>query len=206
MLINIETIVKKYGTPTGIIHVGSHYLEERQDYQKVGLYNTVWIDGNDKIISELAANIAIQPDEKIIHCVVSDVDGQQTKFYITNNGQSSSILEFGTHKNYYPGIQVTEVKEFNTKRLDTLFTENNISFSSRNFINLDIQGAELLALKGCGKIMDSIKYIYSEVNEEPLYKNCCLIHEMDNYLNSFGFARVETEITHCRWGDALYVR
>jgi hypothetical protein len=79
--------------------------------------------------------------------VVSDTNNQLTKFYITNNGQSSSILEFGTHKDYYPGIQVAEVKEFNTKRLDTLFSENDISPDARNFINLDIQGAELLALE-----------------------------------------------------------
>jgi hypothetical protein len=53
MIINIETIVKKYGMPTGIIHIGAHYLEERHDYQRMGLYNTVWIDGNDKIIEDL---------------------------------------------------------------------------------------------------------------------------------------------------------
>lgn len=192
--------------PTGIIHVGGHYLEERSDYQKMGLYNTIWIDANDDIVTELLKNTSLYDGEKILHCLASDTDNQEMKFYVTNNLCSSSMLKLETHQNHYPHIKVIQVKEYKTKRLDTLFTENNISFTDRNFMNLDIQGAELLALKGCGKILDSVKYIYAEVNVEHLYENCCLVDEMDAYLKQFGFNRVEIEMTSQKWGDALYIR
>lgn len=207
MLINIQDIVKKYGKPSGVIHVGSHIMQERNAYRNAGLSNIIWIDANDEIVSHIQKTFTnFADDEKIFSCLISDIDNQDVDFYITNNEQSSSMLKMQTHIKHYPHIVVTNVKKYKTKRLDTLFTENNISFSDRNFINLDIQGAELLALKGCGEIMNSLKYIYAEINEEHLYANGCLIHEMDDYLKTFGFSRVEKVMTPEKWGDALYIR
>lgn len=192
--------------PTGIIHVGGHYLEERVDYQKMGLNNTIWIDANDDIVSEVLKKTTLCDGERVLHCLVSDVDDQEMKFYVTNNLCSSSMLKLETHLTHYPHIKVIAVKNYKTSRLDTLFSENNISFTDRNFMNLDIQGAELLALKGAGKILDSIKYVYAEINAEHLYENCSLVNEIDDYLKPFGFSRQETVMTNQRWGDALYLR
>ena len=79
-----------------------------------------------------------------------------------------------------------------------------IDVSKYNFLNLDIQGAELLALKGFGDLLVGIDYIYTEVNETDIYKDCALIGEIDQYLSDF--ERVETAMTEFKWGDALYRR
>jgi hypothetical protein len=72
---------------------------------------------------------------------------------------------------------------------------------------LDIQGAELKALKGMEEYLSKIDYIYTEVNSDYVYKDCALIGEVDEYLEKFGLKRVETQIyTEYRWGDAFYIR
>jgi hypothetical protein len=78
-----------------------------------------------------------------------------------------------------------------------------------NFINLDIQGVELNALKSMEKYLENsgIEYIFTEVNTEHVYKDCGLLSEIDEYLGRFGFDRVETKMwMDCGWGDAFYIR
>ena len=82
----------------------------------------------------------------IYHALI-DNEEKEVSFKITNNGQSSSILELGIHANLYPHVVVSETRVQKTTRLDTFFETNNIDPSQYNFWNLDIQGTELNALK-----------------------------------------------------------
>ena len=79
----------------------------------------------------------------------------------------------------------------------------NIRF---NFITLDIQGAELKALKGMEEYLPHIKYVYTEVNSNYVYENCTLVSELDEYLSKFAFKRVETSWHQAEWGDAFYIK
>ena len=85
----------------GILHIGAHDCEELVDYLLGGcpLNKILWIEGNPKLVE----NIKNRNNKIIIfNNIVSDIDNKECIFNITNNGQSSSILELGTHKKYYP--------------------------------------------------------------------------------------------------------
>lgn len=200
MLIKFNDIVNKYGNPKGIIHIGAHLMEERSDYISNGLYNTIWIEANPKLYE------VIKNSDIVYNWAISDIDGQFVNFNITNNGQSSSILNLDKHKIHHPQIYVSEVISVKTKRMDTLIKENNIDLNNYDFLNIDIQGAELLALKGFGNLLYNIKFIYTEINTDNLYKNCALVSEIDEYLKKYEFKRVETSMTEYEWGDALYIK
>ena len=90
-----------------------------------------------------------------------------------------------------------------TKLLKDILPKYNIVC---NFLNFDIQGAELKALKGMEEYLPSVDYLYTEVNSDYVYKGCALIGELDEYLKPFGLRRVETKWTDCKWGDAFYMR
>jgi len=204
MLINFSDIVSKYKLKIrGIIHIGAHLAEELNEYSKNNVKEIIWVEANPNIFNKL---ITIANKDKCYNTAIYSVDNLKLDFNITNNGESSSLLELDMHKIEHPHIHVTEIIQVNTKRFDTLITENNLSIDNYNFVNLDIQGAELHALKGFGDFLNKIEYIYTEINIKPLYKECVLIDELDNFLNSKGFSRVETCWTTHGWGDALYIR
>ena len=55
--------------------------------------------------------------------------------------------------------------------------------------------------------MINFDYLYLEVNKDYVYKNCCLVEEIDDYVQKYNFKRVETKwnLNH-GWGDALYIK
>lgn len=206
MLIKFSKIVNKYGIPKGIIHIGAYLMEERNDYISQGLHNTIWVEANPKVYSNIEFVNNEQNNERVFNYTISDEDNKLYKFYITNNGQSSSILELDKHKIHHPQIHISEIISVYSKKMETLLSENNININDYDFLNIDIQGAELLALKGFGDLLNNIKYIYTEINTNTLYKDCALVSEIDEYLEGFGFKRVETSMTDFEWGDAFYIK
>ena len=52
----------------------------------------------------------------------------------------------------------------------------------------------------------SVMRMYCETNNAPLYKNCCMIGELDQFLSTYGFSRVETDWIGETWGDAFYIK
>ena len=206
MLIEFSHLCQKYQfTPKGIIHIGAHDLEEMGQYLSRGVCKTVWVEGNPDLVARNASRVD-GTNQKLLFGLVYSEDGKEVDFNITNNLQSSSILEFGKHKEYHPHVDLVESRRMTTTRVDSLFDKNGINPEEFDFVNLDIQGVELQALKGFGKYLDHIKYIYTEVNSGEVYKNNDSIEDLDSFLEGFGFTRVETEMTPFEWGDAFYIR
>ena len=195
-----ECIPKK-----GILHIGAHMCEEK------ALYNTINIGDNDilwvEAISEIVEYVKkINENINIIQAVITDTDDEYLDFMITNNKESSSIFNFGTHAIEHPHVFEIERRQLKSITLNTLFERNNISYDRYDFINIDIQGAELKAFKGAAHILPHIKAIYAEVNEKMLYEGAGLLPELDEYLATFNFKRVITNMTRHGWGDALYIK
>lgn len=120
--------------------------------------------------------------------------------------ESSSILELHLHKHMHPSIKEIQRRTISTITLNTLYEKYNIPYDRYDFINIDIQGAELLAFQGATKILPHVKAIYSEVNKDELYKGCGLIAEIDDFLEKYRFKRIMTHMTEFGWGDALYLK
>ncbi len=204
MLIPFHIIYGKYHMQiSGILHVGAHECEELDAYEKVvSREKVLWIEA---IPAKVEQCNKTHPGIIIEQAVVSDaVD--TIKFNVSNNYASSSMLGLGTHRHHHPHIHYVDELSFEceTTRLDTILAKhNNVKY---NFLNLDIQGAELKALKGMESYMKNVDYVYSEVNVEHLYEGCALLEEIDEFMGNHGFKRVETVITGYKWGDALWIR
>ncbi|ASY16703.1 methyltransferase [Candidatus Planktophila versatilis] len=161
----------------------------------------VWIEAQEALAISLTERMILKK-QRVIHAAIWDIDGIILDLNVTNNSQSTSLLEFGTHKNDYPDVHVSHKEKVSTKRIDSIFDEGTIP----DFINLDIQGAEIRALKSCGKLLSKVKYVYCEVNKKEVYLDCPLVDEIDELLSGFGFERVTTRwVPYKGWGDAFYV-
>lgn len=198
-------IINAVAPVTGILHLGAHDCEEMDFYVNdlsLDRQSIYWIDAFQEKVDR-AKRLGIP---NVYQGVISDKDNETVMFNIANNMQSSSILKFNTHSISYPSIKYIGQRSLKTSTLDTFIEKQGISMSTCNFWNFDIQGAELLALKGAIKNLVYADYLYLEVNELSLYEDCALLPELNAFLNEIGFEMVFKTMTHAGWGDAFYVR
>jgi FkbM family methyltransferase len=204
MLIDFIYLVEKYNLNIqGILHIGAHYCEELDKYKQIVKENQIiWIEGNVKIVENIKNKF---PDRRIYNFLISDKDNDLVSFIITNNGESSSILELKEHLKEHPHIHEISRENRITSTIDTFVKYHNIE-NTLNFVNIDIQGAELKALMGMKNYLKNVDYLYLEVNEKELYQDCCLLSELDAFLENYGFIRKEIKMTEYGWGDAFYLK
>lgn len=189
----------------GVMHIGAHECEEMSFYNNIlniPSTNIVWVDAlPGKVAQAKARGIP-----NVYQAIMSDKDGEKVKFNVSNNGQSSSILEFGTHAIEHPYVTYIDSFEGTTTTIDNFLTTAGLNSSNYNFWNLDIQGAEYMALCGGVEALKNAKVLYLEVNAAELYKGGALLPQLDEFLSTQGFTRVLTEMTVHKWGDAIYIR
>lgn len=196
---NIFQLYPDYKPQKGILHIGAHKCEEEPLYHSLGFNDDkiLWIEANADLV---------KGKHNLVQAVISDVDDQTVSFMITNNMESSSILNFKTHLLEHPHVREISRRDLKTVTLNTFYDKLQIPYDKFDFINIDIQGAELKALKGATKILPYIHGIYAEVNERELYEDCALITQLDDFLSKHNFTRLHTVMTPHGWGDAFYVK
>lgn len=205
MMIPFDELVSNHNIEiNGILHVGASTGQERFLYDKYTKGKVIWVEAIPEVYAELVENIAPFKNQIALNLCVSNIDGVDVEFNISNNeSQSSSILELAHHKTIHPEVHYIDKIKMTTSRLDTAF--KNVDVSGINFLNIDLQGAELLALQGLGKLINQFDYALLEVNKKETYKGCVLIDDLDYWMLQNGFERVETgNWVADTWTDAIY--
>lgn len=213
MLMTLESLIQSFDLKiTGVVHVGAHLGEEAADYSKAGINNVWWIEGNPDIIGMLNRNVE-RYGHQVVCALITDVGGEERTFNVTNHDSlSSSVFEFGTHAVVSPDMHWVEHKQLRTDTLDGVVAIYGIT--GCNLLNMDLQGAEMLALRGAPLLLEQIDYVFCEINVDELYVGCVLLPELDAFLNQLGFQRVATQLAGnpergpgwVGWGDALWIR
>ncbi len=188
--------------PCGVLHIGAHDAEEDGDYRGAGWGDVTWVEAIPEKAWALTERFAGDSTRRVIQALAWDTSGVPKAFNIANNGMSSSVFPFGSHELHHPGIRFETSLPLETARLDAVLGHT----PEWDFVNIDVQGAELHALRGLGERIAQANWIYTEVNTEPVYDGCVLIEELDEWLAGVGLARVDTAMTPFGWGDALYAR
>ncbi|MBF0225727.1 MAG: FkbM family methyltransferase [Desulfobacterales bacterium] len=204
---DLENLLQKNSIrPKGIIHIGAHYGQEISKYLKLGASKIIFIEANPVVFEHLKKNIQHVPNVIAVNCAITDFCGF-IDLYVTSNDQSTSVLKLKKHSEIYPNIKETHKVKVKASTLDKLIEELNFDYSEFNFLTIDIQGAELLALKGAEKTLDYIDAINTEINFEELYEGCALIGDIDEFLEKFDFKKKNLSTPfHPSWGDAFYIK
>lgn len=206
MLLNLKYIKPAYQLDIkGIVHIGAHTGEERFLYKDLGIENVIWIEANPDVFPILCKNLEDFPKNKALNYLLTN-EPRDFEFFVMNHVQSSSILPLDLHKKFYPNIKVKKKIKLKGHRFDDIIEKEKINLKEYNTLCLDVQGAEFHVLEGMAENLHKIKYIYTEINTVPLYKNCTLVEELDDYLDKvYGFKRELWSLTTKGWGDALYI-
>lgn len=212
MLMPFEDLFERRGIRpsqiNGILHLGANTGQEAQTYHALGIRNVIWVEAHPALFNELKEHLTRFNGQRAYRACISEEDNRIAIFHVANNGgQSSSILELGTHRLKHPTVHYTNQIQMATQTVDTLLRRHGEPIFGKWLLNADLQGAELLALKGMRENLPHFHWLYLEVNKEPLYVGCPLLPELDGYLNERGFKRTEIQMAGTAgWGDALYER
>lgn len=206
MLIPLPDLIARHGVdPTRVLHLGAHLGEEADAYDEAGAERVVWVEANPAKIAPLMENVAHRPGHEVIHAFLGERDDEPVTLHVANNGESSSVLDFGTHAREHRDVRFVSDVSGLTRSVDSICAE--LDFVP-TFLNVDLQGIELPVLRGGIRTIQSVgcDAVYAEVNRKLLYKGCTLVGDLDRWLSQQGFRRAETKWTRHGWGDAAYVR
>lgn len=114
-------------------------------------------------------------------------EGEQWNY----GNKSSSLLKPELVNEKFGWIEFGRSISVQCNTIDGFLSKNNLKHI--DFIHMDVQGAELLVLKGAGSKISEINCIWLEVSDEELYKNQVLKNELEKFLIEKGFVKTHDE-------------
>ena len=148
----------------------------------------------------------------LIEGAVCDYDGE-IAFYPINqketittwaDGNPGASSLFKSNGTYTMEHYVQDEIKTNCHRLDSIMKLNNIP--KVDIIWMDLQGAELLALKSLGEYFKSVKYINTEVSYKEMYSGQVMFNELNHFIISNDFS-IKNHLSMYEWQwqeDVIY--
>ena len=143
---------------------------------------------------------------RVFAVAVSDRDGT-AQFHVTSNdGESSSLLAFGSHSKLFPEVEVQRTIDVPTRRLDSVLAEH--ALEPPDTLLIDVQGAEYQVLKSLSpSLLAAVRLIYTEVSTERVYESAGLLADVEALLAlrfvNLGYAPLRSDVpVH---GNAVFV-
>jgi len=191
-----------------VVHVGAHFGEEAARYQDWGAKTVVWFEAAPDIFPVLEKHIQSmanrppslfcrltgQPRTRhiAIQALIGADEGGSAEFHLfDNDGASNSMFKMKRGEDdRFPEVRETgEVLELPMRSLDAALDDAGVPPETVDILVLDVQGAELMCLRGAGRTLGAVKYLESEVSREPVYEGGVLLSELEKWLEGRGFQR-----------------
>lgn len=164
-----------------------------------------------ELFGKLCVNTRNISNIKPVNCALYSLSGKQT-FYLTQALHSSSLYPTTSlSAKYYSSM----TKPCGTETVDAITIDEWAEKSGIPFVDiikLDLEGAELEALKGAQKVLKTVKLILCEVQFGRLKENCCLFSDVESFLRKHGFYLHNLYDLHSAetgrllYGDAVFVQ
>ncbi|QQR85787.1 MAG: FkbM family methyltransferase [Flavobacteriales bacterium] len=116
--------------------------------------------------------------------------------------RSSSLLEPGLTTKVHPWLEFKQRIEVTTDTLDAFCARERIA--AIDLIHMDVQGAELMVLRGAPVMLKKVKAIWMEVERVQLYKGQPVKREVEAFMRANGFVLTISSVDHIA-GDQLWV-
>ena len=117
--------------------------------------------------------------------------------------KSSSLLPPSGTIDVHPWLKFNQAIKVQSTTLEDFCLSNTIS--KIDFIHMDVQGAELLVLKGAGDFLQHINMVWLEVESVELYKEQPLKADIEYFMNSNGFIKLEDTV-YSEAGDQFWAK
>ncbi len=174
-----------------LIHVGAHIAQERDAYEALGYTDILWVEGSPKVYRRLVEILNAHHSSngcrhRAVCALLTDHDGDKVVLRETSNdGMSSSVFPLTDDAlAFWKGIVETGVSEtVATRTLDSVAEELGL-IDRVDTLVVDVQGAELLVLKGGVEVLKRVRGVVSEVSSRRLYEGGVLFSELNAFFKN----------------------
>jgi FkbM family methyltransferase len=202
-------LIKRLGLECrGVIHVGANLGQEFDSYRRAALESVIYIEPIPEIFARLRTRISIDSRHLAINALCTDRDGDEVEFHVaSNDGQSSSIFELGSHADRHPDVNYISTLRLQTTTLDRIIFETPaIRPELLDCLVLDVQGAEAKVFAGGQRTLGLCRFVFAEVSEGGLYRGDVPFEEIISILKGHGFVLRSLDINRDGWGNAFLVK
>jgi FkbM family methyltransferase len=152
----------------GVLHIGAHYGQERDFYSENDL-SVIWIEAIPEVYAELEKNISGYDKQRAYCALVGNENIAGVNFFISNNnGSASSIFDI-SENSQFESVSMQKKMQISMTRLDNLLS--NVEIANYSHWIIDVQGSELLVLRGAGNLLTFCHSITIEVSTRETYVN-----------------------------------
>jgi len=216
-----------------ICNIGSRKIDKNDDYASLGWgifapnLKIYGFDADEDTCNEANQDIAVRQinwTEKHIPLALNKQIGETTLHVTMSLWCSSLYTPNETYLARFDGLSQMMNLDFSvdieTTTLDAFCEDEGID--EIDFLQIDVQGADLDVLQGGSKLLERCKVIQTEVEFSHLYINQPLFADIDIYLRKQGFTLFDlsvakrtraispvysaTRLGQILWGDAYYFR
>ena len=200
-----------------VVHVGAHAGEEVDAYRRHGARRIFLVEANPASCKALTEAFSADADIEVIHAAVTDHDGTDHLLLHTNargETESASLLQLKRLGELVSTLHTEGAVEVPATMLDRLLEEARVDLAEIGLLALDVQGAELSALRGAPRTLGKVDAVLTEVALAELYEGAAGENEVTSLLANAGFSEVagldyelyEGDRRFRAWGDRLFVR
>jgi FkbM family methyltransferase len=169
-----------------VFDVGAKDGRDTFQFLRIFPHANIWaFDCSPLCIDRLEESFRHEPRVTVIPRAVSDQRGQET-FYSCSMRGSSGL--FPVSREFSIEAKNTGSCEVESITLDDFIEEQDIDHV--DLLKIDIEGADLLALRGCQRTISrgKIRAVLCELLFYPYYVDQCSYTEICNYLSYYGFS------------------
>src|SRR6185312_1221127 len=194
-----------FGRFATVFDIGSRDGRQSLELSKVFYQaSVIAIECNPQTLDRCRRNVARNSRIRLIEKAVNSHTGRCKFFPIDpgrtvtswRDGNPGASSLFVANVAYPIETYIQNKIEVECTRLDDLCRQ--LKIDSIDLLWMDMQGAEIIALKSAGTLLDNVRYVYTEVSHRAIYAGQCLFEELDDFLASHGFVRC-TEIDREYW-------
>ena len=161
--------------PRGVIHVGGHHGEEAAYYDAHGARTVAWIEAEPDAFEVLERRVAHLRGHHCIQALAADRDGEERTFYRHRfpgghkRGFCSTLpWDAGAvaRDPLLSRLETFDVRSMRAVTVASALRERRLAPAEFQYLSLNVQGAELLVLRGMGEYLQPIRWIFCDGEPE----------------------------------------